>query len=94
MLETINLSSSYLKLKFFCPFYFNVAQDIFILQVLFDAADKNKDGQISLEEYSYALMSFYFYSGPDDPMSLFLGNLVELPKESTKGVELIIFEWM
>ena len=53
---------------------------LFISQKIFDAMDINKDRQISLEEYSYAFMSFFFHSGPDDPISLFFGKLVDVPK--------------
>ena len=51
-----------------------------IYQLIFDAADANKDGLISLEEYSYAIMNFFFHSDPDDPLSLYFGNLVDLRK--------------
>ena len=48
--------------------------------MIFDAVDVNKDGLISLDEYSYCILSYFFHSGPDDPISLLYGNLVELPE--------------
>ena len=54
--------------------------ELLTYQLIFDAVDVNKDGFLSLEEYSYAFMSFFFHSGPDDPISLFFGNLVDLLK--------------
>ena len=53
---------------------------LYIYQTVFDALDANKDGQVSLEEYSYCTTSYFFHSGPDDPISLFLGKLVEVSK--------------
>ena len=53
----------------------------FITQMVFEAIDVNKDGRISLAEYIYAGTSFCFHSGPDDPNSLFFGDLVEPEEE-------------
>ena len=49
--------------------------------MVFEAIDINKDGLVSLDEYIYAGTSFCFQSGPDDPNSLFFGDLVEQEEE-------------
>ena len=40
------------------------------LQIVFDAVDSNKDGVISLTEWTYGYLEYLLHSGPDSPMSL------------------------
>lgn len=70
----------YIDYNEFCavPATFDLPLDT--TKIVFDTVDANKDGLISLDEYSYASISFFFHSGPDDPLSLLLGNLVDSPK--------------
>ena len=61
---------------------------VIFLQVVFNAIDTNSDGKISWEEWCYAFMSFVFVSGPDSPVSLFYGPLVE---DSHTAVPVVLF---
>ena len=42
---------------------------------VFNALDTNKDGVISMMEWGYGIMDFFFQSGLDNAHSLYFGNL-------------------
>ena len=50
---------------------------IFCFQILFNTIDTDKDGSISLLEWTHALITFVFNSGPSCPFRLFYGPLVD-----------------
>ena len=45
------------------------------LQIVFDAIDSNKDGVISLTEWTYGYLEYLLNSGPDSQMSLWFGPI-------------------
>ena len=57
----------------------------FIHQMIFDTVDVDGDGHINIEEYGYAVLSFYFQSGPESVLSQLFGPLVP---EETKQEDL------
>ena len=86
-----NGNDTKIDLFFLCPFVVNEPLHLhdtllgafclhnatFFYQTVFDALDVSKDGKLSLKEYSYCILSFFFHSGPDDPISLYYGDLVD-----------------
>ena len=44
--------------------------------MIFDTVDADGDGLINIDEYGYAVLSFYFQSGPDSVLSQLFGPLV------------------
>ena len=48
-----------------------------LFQVVFDAIDSNGDGVISLMEWSHGFLEYLLNSGPDSPMSLWFGPILD-----------------
>ena len=55
----------------------NTEKRIYIFQNLFDILDVNGDGLISLEEFMFGFTNYYMCSGPESPLSLWFGPIIE-----------------
>ena len=47
------------------------------VQDVFDTLDMDGDGTISVDEFAYAKLTFLMCCGPENPIKLFYGPLVE-----------------
>ena len=52
---------------------------------MFNILDADGDGFISADEFAYAKLAFLMCCGPDNPIKLFYGPLVEDEKEETNN---------
>ena len=71
--KTKKLSSQILQIKI----ALGLTYFVYVIQVVFDAMDSDKDGVVSLTEFQYASMNFLMCSGPESPFSYWFGYLVD-----------------
>ncbi len=44
---------------------------------MFQHLDANKDGVIDINEYLYGIIFFHFSSGPESPLTVLFGPIIE-----------------